>query len=248
MTCDDVQNYLGEYLDPAEDAIPRAAIAEHLASCPECAEHLRELEIVTAMLRDRKAPEAPADLMDKIRLRLADEPVPSSAPSSDPGVLMRVARLINWPSLAAGAVAAGTIIALVTVVLRNQAPLPTIQTAAVAVSSPTSVNIGFDVAQDVNDVTFTIDLPKGLEFVDANNQPIDSQTVSWQGELKRGKTVVPITVRGVQPGRFEILATVRKNQFAQTTKIVVPIEGRQGTNPSVTPLASLILEGGKPDA
>ncbi|MBO9540407.1 zf-HC2 domain-containing protein [bacterium] len=246
MMCEDVQNYLGEYLDPAEDAIPRAAIAEHLAGCAECTEHLRELSIVTAMLRDRKAPDAPPDLMDKIRLRLADEPVP--APASPPSVLARVSKLINWPSLAAGAVAAGTIIALVTVVLRNQAPLPTIQTAAVTVASPTSVNIGFDVAQDVNDVTFTIDLPKGLEFVDANNQPIDSQSVSWQGELKRGKTVVPIMVRGVQPGRFEILATVRKNQFAQTTKIVVPIEGRQGTNPSAALSASLILEEGKPNA
>lgn len=248
MTCEDVQNYLGEYLDPAEDAIPRRAIAQHLETCSECAEHLRELEIVTAMLRDRKAPEAPADLMDKIRLRLADEPSPVPEPAGDPSVLVRISRLINWPSLAAGAVAAGMIIALVTVVLRNQAPLPTIQTAAVTVASPTSVNIGFDVAQDVNDVTFTIDLPKGLEFVDANNQPIDSQSVSWQGELKRGKTVVPIMVRGVQPGRFEILATVRKNQFAQTTKIVVPIEGRQGTNPSSTLSASLILEEGKPDA
>jgi hypothetical protein len=248
MTCEDVQNYLGEYLDPAEDAIPRAAIAEHLTACPECTEHLRELEIVTAMLRDRKAPEAPADLMDKIRLRLADEPAPAGVPPADPSVLRRAARLINWPSLAAGAVAAGMIIAMVTVVLRNQAPLPTIQTAAVTVASPTAVNIGFDVAQDVNDVTFTIDLPKGLEFVDADNQPIDSQSVSWKGELKRGKTVVPIMVRGVQPGRFEILATVRKNQFAQTTKIVVPIEGRQGTNPSTALSASLIFEEGKPYA
>lgn len=242
MTCDDVQLYLGDYLDPGEDTIPRAAIAEHLAACPACTEHLEELSAVMAMLRDRKAPEAPLDLMDKIRQRLADEPAP--VPQQDPGVLTRLARLINWPSLAAGAVAAGTIIALVTVVVRNQAPLPTIQTAAVAVSSPTSVNIGFDVAQDVNDVTFTIDLPEGLEFVDADNQPVDSQTISWQGALKRGKTVVPITVRGVQPGRFEILATVRKNQFAQTTKIVVPIEGRQGTNRSATPFASIRLEGG----
>lgn len=225
MTCEQIQDHLSDFLDPSEAHVPRQAIAQHLASCPACAEHLAELKLVVAMLKSRKAPEAPADLMDRIRTRLAEEADPAP---EERGVLKRVARLINWPSLAAGAVAAGLLLTVGTLALRTQTPLPSIQTAAVSVSTPTNVNIGFDMASDVDRVTFTIDLPEGLQFLDANNQPVEAQTISWEGSLKRGKTVVPITVRGMQPGKYEILATVRKNQFAQSTKILLPVEGRQG--------------------
>lgn len=247
MTCDQIQDHLSDFLDPADADVPRQAIAQHLASCPACAEHLAELKAVVAMLRSRKAPEAPADLMDRIRTRLEAEPVPDPAePAPDPAqapLLTRVARLINWPSLAAGAVAAGLLLTVGTLVLRTQSPLPSIQTAAVSVATPTAVNIGFDMAEDVDRVTFTIDLPKGLQFLDANNQPVDAHTISWEGSLKRGKTVVPITVRGVQPGKYEILATVRKNQFAKSTKIVLPVEGRQSLVLPVRLSATLVREG-----
>lgn len=239
MTCEQIQDHLSDYLDPADAAVPRAAIAQHLEACPACAEQLAELKAVIQMIKSRKAPEAPADLMDRIRTRLADEPVPAA---EERRVLGHVARFVNWPSLAAGAVAAGLLLTLGTLVLRTQAPLPSIQTAAVSVATPTAVNIGFDVARDVDHVTFTIDLPKGLQFLDADNQPVEAQSVSWEGSLKRGKTVVPITVRGVQPGKYEILATVRKNQFAQSTKIVLPVEGRQSLAP-VRLSATLVREG-----
>lgn len=240
MTCEQTQDHLSDFLDPSDADVPRQEIARHLASCPACAEHLAELKLVVAMLRSRKAPEAPADLMDRIKTRLADEPVFAS---DERGVLKRAARLVNWPSLAAGAVAAGLLVMVGTVVLRTQTPLPSIQTAAVSVATPTAVNIGFDVAEDVDRVTFTIDLPEGLQFLDANNQPFEAQTISWEGSLKRGKTVVPITVRGMQPGKYEILATVRKNQFAQSTKILLPVEGRRGAMIPVPSSVTQVREG-----
>lgn len=242
MTCEQIQDHLSDFLDPATSEVPRQEIARHLASCPGCAEHLAELKAVVAMLKSRKAPDAPADLMDRIRTRLEAEPLPAKA-EPERRVLGRVASLINWPSLAAGAVAAGLLLTVGTLVLRTQAPLPTIQTAAVSVATPTAVNIGFDMAEDVDRVTFTIDLPDGLQFLDANNQPVEAQTISWEGSLKRGKTVVPITVQGVQPGKYEILATVRKNQFAKSTKIVLPVEGRQGLVIPVQLSATSVREG-----
>lgn len=207
MDCEQVEQRLYDHLagEPLE-----AESRDHLGGCEACRTRLSELQEVQELLRARKSPAPPADLAARIHRRLAAEPA------------VRRFRL-NWPSMAAGAVAAGLILALVTVILRQQAPLPTIQTAAIGLATPSSVTIGFNVAKDVDDVTYQIDLPDGLQFMDANNQPIQARSVTWQGSLKRGVTVVPITVRGVQPGRFEILATVRKNQFAQTTKIVVPV-------------------------
>lgn len=235
MTCDQIQTHLSDYLDAGDDSVPRAGIEAHLKDCSACTEHLDDLRLLVRMLHDRKAPDAPSDLLGRIHDRLAAEPKPL-----DRGFFARLGSHVNWPSLAAGAVAAGLLVVLGTVVLRSQTPLPTIQTAAVSVAAPTAVDIGFDVDRDVNDVTFTIDLPKGLQFLDANNQPINAQSVSWQGSLKRGKTVVPITVRGVQPGRYEILATVRKNEFAKATKIVLPVDGHVRS----VPLSSLPLQEG----
>ncbi|MNT92445.1 hypothetical protein D3C72_2337320 [compost metagenome] len=50
-----------------------------------------------------------------------------------------------------------------------------------------------------------------------------AQSVSWKGSLKTGKTVVPIVVRGVQPGRWTIEAYVRKGAMTRKTTIVMPV-------------------------
>ncbi len=220
MTCADVQSQLTAYLDPREVALDRAFVTQHLSGCAECRQAEGELREIFSLLKDRKAPELPEGFMEKLHLRLAQEPAPAPA-----GALWldRLKGLFNWPSLAAGAVAAAVVISVVNL----RSPVPTIQTASVSEATQMAVNIGFDVDRDVDGVTFQIDLPEGLEFVDAEGQPVVAQSVTWEGELKRGKTVVPVTVRGTQPGRYEILATVRKNQMVRTTRIVVPVDPRQ---------------------
>ncbi len=223
MTCADVQSQLTAYLDPREDGLDRSAVVQHLASCADCRQAESELTEIFALLKDRKAPELPEGFMEKLHLKLAQEPAPAPAA---PLWLERVRGLFNWPSLAAGAVAAAVVISVVNL----RAPVPTIQTASVTEAAQMAVNIGFDVDKDVEGVTFQIDLPEGLEFVDAEGQPVVAQSVSWEGALKRGKTVVPVTVRGTQPGRYEILATVRKNQMVRTTRIVVPVDPRQDSS------------------
>lgn len=223
MTCADVQSHLTAYLDPREEGLDRPAVSQHLASCADCRQAESELSEIFALLKDRKAPELPEGFMEKLHLKLAQESDPAPAA---PLWLERVRGLFNWPSLAAGAVAAAVVISVVNL----RAPVPTIQTASVTEAAQMAVNIGFDVDKDVEGVTFQIDLPEGLEFVDAEGQPVVAQSVSWEGALKRGKTVVPVTVRGTQPGRYEILATVRKNQMVRTTRIVVPVDPRQDSS------------------
>lgn len=223
MTCADVQSQLTAYLDPREDALNRATLAQHLAGCADCRQAESELKEIFALLKDRKAPELPEGFMEKLHLKLALEAAPATGA---PLWLDRVKGLFNWPSLAAGAVAAAVVISVVNL----RTPVPTIQTASVSEATQMAVNIGFDVDKDVEGVTFQIDLPEGLEFVDAEGQPVVAQSVSWEGSLKQGKTVVPVTVRGTQPGRYEILATVRKNQMVRTTRIVVPVDPRQDSS------------------
>lgn len=232
-TCADVQSQLTAYLDPREEGLDRATVSRHLSACADCQQAANELREVFALLKGRKAPELPEGFMERLHLRLAQEPAPTPAA---PLWIDRFRGLFNWPSLAAGAVAAAALITVVNL----RSPVPTIQTAAVSEATQMAVNIGFDVDKDVEGVTFQIDLPEGLEFVDAEGQPVVAQSVTWEGSLKRGKTVVPVTVRGTQPGRYEILATVKKNHMVRTTRIVVPVDPRQD---SLHPLALGALRG-----
>ncbi len=217
MKCQQAEPILGRFLDRDLPAGRFAAVGEHVRTCERCAARVDELQWVVAQLKAQPHPKAPSELAARLHLRLAAEPVPARKPVFD------IPRsLLNWPSLGLGAAVAA---ALMFVVLRSSQPSVGIQVAAVPVDRNVGVQIAFGVDRDVKDVTFDIKLSDGLRFVDAKGQPVNTQEVSWKGELMRGKTVVPVTVRGIRPGKWDILAIVRKNQMARATQIIVPVQG-----------------------
>lgn len=204
MKCSEVQEILALY------EAKEAGVEAHLLDCASCREALEDYREIRRLLQGRRV-EMPVDLPERIHRALEQEP----------SLSVHKKHWFSLPSLGIGAtIAAAALIAI----LKFGTPLPSIQTAAVSQGQDVAVQIGFNVTQDVDDVTFQIDLPKGLQFVDAEGQPVEARTVSWKGELKAGKTVVPVTVKGVQPGKWEILATIRKNSLAQQTKIILPVE------------------------
>lgn len=217
MNCQQAEQLLGSYLEGPEELGAKVfgEMSDHLQGCKSCSEELDDLRWVIAQVKAQPRVKAPADLAQKLHMRLALEGVPKSETWSD-----KLRRLVNWPSLGIGAAVAA---ALMFAVLRFPQPAVGIQVSAVPVDHDVAVQIAFDVDQDVQDVTFDIQLQEGLKFVDGKGQPLTTQAVSWQGSLRRGTTVVPVTVRGIRPGSFEILATVRKNQLARRTQIIVPV-------------------------
>jgi hypothetical protein len=232
MRCDDALDQLTDYLDDAMSAADKAAFEAHTADCADCRRELAEVRELVSLLHAVPAEPMPAALPGRIFAALAElpdeAPAPSTAPTPDrPTVLAQAPvaatpwwKRINLPSAMAGAVAAATLLFVWNV---QNSQLPNIQTAEVRQNQDVAVNIGFDVATSVEDVTFQIDLPEGLQFVDDKHQPLLAQSVSWKGTLKSGKTVVPIVVRGVQPGKWNIEATVRKGAMMRKTTIVMPV-------------------------
>ena len=217
MSCHEAE-HLSAYLNGDLEERRRSSFEAHLDRCAICSTHWHELQTLALALRTRRAPLPPPDLLERLHERLASEPI-------------RPRMNFYWPGVLTGAIAAGVLFVGTWIYRNHQTSLPVLQTAAVSVATPVSVQIGFDVQADVEDVTYTIDLPKGLEFVDDHDQPIAAQSISWKGSLRRGKTVVPITVCGIRPGRYEILATIRKDQAAQTTKIVLPVQDKPSQAP-----------------
>ncbi len=217
MNCQQAEQLLGSYLEGPEELGSGVfgEVSDHVQGCKGCSDELDDLRWVIGQVKAQPRVQAPADLAQKLHLRLALEGTPRTENWLD-----RVRSVVNWPSLGIGAAVAA---ALMFAVLRGPQPAVGIQVSAVPVDQNVAVQIAFDVDQDVQDVTFDIQLQDGLKFVDAKGQPVVNQTVSWQGSLKRGTTVVPVTVRGIRPGRFEILAVVSKNQLAKRTQIIIPV-------------------------
>lgn len=216
-------------LDPWEDR----ALAAHLADCAPCTRKSAELEAVVALLGRVPREEVPADLAARISTALATEGsetqgTPPFSPVGERSAVggMRGAaprRWTHWASSFAGAAAACA--AFLVWQFLPGGGVPRIETAAVTVKQDVAVNIGFDVDEQVDGVIFQVDLPEGLKFVDDKAQPMLAQSVSWKGSLEKGKTVVPIVVRGIRPGRYEIEAFVRKGSMKRKTTIVLPVQG-----------------------
>ncbi|MBM3268837.1 MAG: zf-HC2 domain-containing protein [Candidatus Sericytochromatia bacterium] len=222
MNCQQAEPLLGSYLEGQAELGDRAwsAVSDHVQGCRACSDHLDDLRWVIAQVKAQPRVKAPADLAAKLHLRLAMEPPPRTA-----SLWERVRASLNFPSLGIGAAVAA---ALMFVVLRGPQPQLGIQVSAVPIDQDVAVQIAFDVGEDVSDVTFDVQLQDGLKFIDAKGQPTTTQNVTWKGSLKRGTTVVPVTVRGIRPGRWEILATVRKDQLARRTQIIIPVTGPDG--------------------
>lgn len=217
IPCDEAHDYMSGHLDNHLDDWESRSLDTHLSQCAECQQMLTQLEAVKTLLRAVPQEPLPAGLGDRIHGALV------ALPAEDRVVQMRPARakIFSWPSALSGAVAA---VALFFVWNMQPGGLPRIETAAVTVQTDVALNIGFDVDESVEGVTFQIDLPEGLKFVDEKSQPMLAQSVSWKGSLVAGKTVVPIVVRGVRPGRYEIEAFVKKGPMMRKTTILLPVQ------------------------
>lgn len=186
----------------------------HLGSCPTCTARVRALQALREQVRSLPRPQLPAGFRQRFHLALAAEPLPTRPWHH------RFLSSLNWPSMALGAAAAAAFSLFL-----GHAPDPgiTLEANAVPLGQNVAVQVAFEVQEDVDDVTFDIRLPEGLRFVDAKGKAMEESRVTWQGQLRKGRTVVPIAVRPLQPGRWEIQAVVRKARNIRETHIVLPV-------------------------
>ncbi len=73
MRCEDIQGDLSAYLDGALPMEQRAAIKDHLVSCPKCTMEMDDYQRIGRVLREEVAERAPAGLQERIRTEIARE-------------------------------------------------------------------------------------------------------------------------------------------------------------------------------
>jgi hypothetical protein len=173
-----------------------------------------DLTKIVQVLNDTPSLIAPKDLKNKIFESLERE-TPIEVSWWRLPLIRRSQSLITAAAL--------SISALSLYQLKRLSELPVIETASIQTGKDTTLSIGFDAEETVEQVTFKITLPSGLQFIDEKDQPLLAQEVSWKGKLTAGKTMVPIVVRGVKPGRYPITAMVEKGNLKRITTITVPV-------------------------
>ncbi|MEB3221486.1 MAG: zf-HC2 domain-containing protein [Candidatus Sericytochromatia bacterium] len=226
--CDEAEDYLTGHLEGGLEAWEAGAVTAHLAACPACRNLSAELAATVALLRACPRPAPPASLVSRVARALAEADRPGAAPTPLAVRVPVVAAGRRWAWSHLASAVGGAAVACAALLVWTWLPgvgVPTIETAAVSVRQDVAVNIAFDLDERVDGVVFQVDLPEGLQFIDESSQPMLAQSVSWRGSLEKGRTVVPIVVRGVRPGRYAIEAYVRKGPLKRRTTVLLPVEG-----------------------
>jgi hypothetical protein len=241
--CHSAREHLSDYLDRALGPAEREAVGRHLEGCPDCAARLAELRDLTGALHALDRVALPDGFEGRFAARLAAEvqthPVarPAARPKRAAGAPWRAwLTLSGWPvrALAGAAVA---VVLFVAFYARgpHTGPVPLPGARAVPASAPgvrphvdlgrdALVRIWFDAPEDVGPVRFTLELPAGVRMVKAG-KVVDSASVTWEGELKAGRNMIPLHVRGVARGDWTVTAKVERDGTERERSIGLMVDG-----------------------
>lgn len=139
----------------------------------------------------------------------------AAGPPHAPGFGVRLRGLLAWPRAAAWPVAGMLAGAFTFLVLSWQAMEIPSNVAAIAEipahSVPSSkvavIKLNFSADVAVDDAVFEVILPEGLAFW-SSGQRLAERSFRWNGRLDRGDNLIPIAVRGDQPGTYRIVTRV----------------------------------------
>jgi hypothetical protein len=100
-----------------------------------------------------------------------------------------------------------------------------IASAEVLTGETVTIKLVYDSENDVDDVDFSINLPKGLAFNSENPEILNTKTINWSGALKKGRNEIPFVVKAVEAGLWHIDATAEYDGGSLNHEIVVKATG-----------------------
>lgn len=215
MNCEQLHQRLDEYLDGLIEAAETAAIDAHVQDCDACRATLARERALREALRGLPAPEPSEAFFDRAIAQAIDHD--------------RRHHRRRWAGLG-GALAAGFALALAFNVLLgpgpgtsgNRAPHDEIPGLSIALDEVREVSLVFESRRALDDATFTVLLPEGVELAGFPGQ----REVRWHGRLARGRNllVLPVEARGGQGG--ELVAYVdhagRRKTFRLRMEVTSP--------------------------
>lgn len=96
-----------------------------------------------------------------------------------------------------------------------------IASAEVKTGDTVTIKLVYDSEKDIEDVDFSITLPRGLAFNSTNPEISSEKTISWNGNLKKGRNEIPFVVKATEAGSWQIDATAEYDDGILSHEIVV---------------------------
>jgi len=84
-----------------------------------------------------------------------------------------------------------------------------------------TVKLVYDADTKIDDVNFTIALPKGLTFHSNNTEVSSARSIEWSGTLQKGRNEIPFVVKAKSSGKWLIKASALFNSGELTHEITV---------------------------
>ncbi len=191
MNCKHTLQLLDDYIDGLLDEADRRAMVQHLGGCQSCHDELDAEQALRRVLHDLPAPTPAPEFFDRIFSHAAEQ------------AGQQRTRRRQW--YMGGAIAASLTLALTAQLLlpglQNPATAPVSSGPAIAQNEAIpgvnialgqvhKVGLAIKAAMNIDDATFVISLPEGVELSGFPGQRV----VRWQGRLKAGKNLLELPV------------------------------------------------------
>ena len=192
MKCEEIIELLDDYIDEMLPPEQRDLVSTHVSACASCRQELASMQLLCDALRNYPVKPSSRGFADNI-LRNARRAHNRGRPAM---------------YMAAGAVAAGLMLLLVAGIVRmdaDQAARPAaIQKVEMTVLEQRTISLAFNYPNAINEVTFILDLPEGIEL---SGYPEQRELV-WKDALSNGKNVLQLTLMGKKPMSGSLKATI----------------------------------------
>lgn len=201
MKCDNATGLMDDCIDGLLQLDQRGMLMEHVASCDSCRRELDELTVLRERLRNMPAKPPPAGFAENI-LRAARR-----------DYTRRRAGMFAGAAAAAGLfllIVAG----LVRMTTDNSVQPAAIQMVEMNVLEQRTISLAFNSPTEIDDVTFILDLPEGVEL---SGHP-DTQEMVWTDALSSGRNVLQLTLLGQKKMSGTLKASIehegRRREFS----------------------------------
>jgi hypothetical protein len=184
MNCQTAINYLEDYLDGLLDDASRSSVQGHLEKCPDCRNRLAQEQDLRQELKALPVPSPDPDFAARVFKHAAARKYHRRI---YPSAMMRMAACIL------------VFIALGFVFKGLWGPgHPKGLEVSVVMNEPEEVRLVFYSSENLRGVTFTLELPSGVELLGYEEQ----RKIVWQGALDQGSNllVLPVIVRNPEGG------------------------------------------------
>lgn len=211
--------WLGRALDPAAEQDLR----EHCAGCTACAGEFAVAQKMAQGMADLKARSVaiPENFDPALHIKLVEMQQRRSREGAGRSL---------WGGLRWGLAALGIAVTMtVALFALRQDPASEegtlISRAEVSAGRPITIELAYEAAQDIEQVTVTIDLDEGLSFHSAVPEISSRRTLAWTGPLVKGVNTIPFVVTVDRVGVREIRTNASYEGLVHRHRVVLAADG-----------------------